>query len=50
MTDTERKLVDILNRLNDKKAKERTLRKYIEDEEPLSDEAKEIVNELMNND
>lgn len=50
MTNTERQLVDILNRLNDKKAKERTLRMYLKEEEPLSAEAKEIVNELMNND
>jgi len=48
--DTERQLIDILNRLDDKSAKEHTLQMYLEDEEPLSDEAKEIVNELINND
>lgn len=50
MTNTERLLIDILNDLDDKSAKERTLRMYLEDEEPLSNEAKEVVNELMNND
>lgn len=50
MTNTERQLIDVLNRLSNKKAKEHTLQMYLEDEKPLSDEAKEIVKELMNND
>ena len=50
MNDVERHLINILNHLDSKKAKERILRKYLEVEEPLSDETKEIVNLLMNND